>query len=48
MVNKRAQMMAKRRRNARKKTWKELTGEPFDLTKLQFGGFGGKGGKKKD
>jgi hypothetical protein len=29
---------------SQKKTWKELTGEPFDLTKLQ-GGFGGKKGK---
>jgi hypothetical protein len=33
--------------DSQKKTWKELTGEPFDLTKLTFGGFGGKG-KKKD
>jgi hypothetical protein len=29
---------------SQKKTWKDLTGEPFDLTKLQ-GGFGGKKGK---
>ena len=33
--------------DSQKKTWKELTGAPFDMTKLQFGGFGGKG-KKKD
>ncbi len=26
--------------DGQKKTWKELLGEPFDLTKLTFGGFG--------
>jgi hypothetical protein len=30
---------------SQKTTWKELIGAEFDLTKLQFGGFGG---KKKD
>ena len=32
-----------------KKTWKELVGAEFDLSKLQsgFGGFGGKDGKRK-
>ncbi|HSQ57018.1 MAG TPA: Spy/CpxP family protein refolding chaperone, partial [Gemmata sp.] len=35
--------------DSQKKTWKELTGETFDLTKLNFGGgFGGKKGRKKD
>jgi hypothetical protein len=33
--------------DTQKKTWKELVGPAFDLTKLQGGGFG-KGGKKKD
>jgi hypothetical protein len=35
---------------SQKKTWKELTGEAFDLSKLQpgFGGFGGFGKQKKD
>jgi hypothetical protein len=30
-----------------KKEWKEMTGEPFDVPMGQFGGRGGKGGRRK-